>query len=241
MREQADDDLSKFNKNMARNSVSSHGSVECFLAKALERMDTPIVEGEIPVTRLETKLGSEKAEFRMIMQGRDSLSLVAHYAKSSLHNIAANISLGGHARSSQQVVRGIFQQKLKSKVSQDEINRRAGESFSKLQHVAERFGQEFAEKLAHSNSPRRLVDFAVDISPVWDEQAQDLRFFLLEVQYGYAFQRLRSISPSKAQKVQEFKEALAEERRAKQRNKAQQRFVNAIFGSTPEGSPKDSE
>lgn len=190
----------------AAQSVKRRGSVQAFLKQALESMEAPIVEGEIPVTRYRTTIGEEKAEFRMIMQGDDELKLVAHYAKASVNDIAANISLGGRGRTTQQVVRGIFQQQLAGRVSQEDINRRAGESLRNLTDMAETFAREFAHRVGESRAARTLNDFAVDICPVWDAKAMDLRYVLLEVQYGYAFEGLKGVSPSKANVVQNFKD-----------------------------------
>jgi hypothetical protein len=202
----ASDFLGKLFAEKAIQSVSRQGSVEAFLSTALGCMETPIVEEEIPVTRLKTKLGIEKAEFRMIIQDNN---LVAHYAKSSLKDIAANISRGGQGRSSQQVVRGIFQQKLAGRMPQAEINEKAGKSLQKLESSAQTFAREFAKKLTESGSSRNTRDFAVDLCPVWDEKTQDLKFVLLEVQYVYGFSGLEQVSPAKAAQVRAFKDAEA--------------------------------
>lgn len=192
----------------AKDSVHSSGSVEGFLARVLTDMTTPILEEEIPVTRYATRLGLEKAEFRMIMQGRDEPTLVAHYAKASLNDIAANLSLQGGARATEQVIRGIYQQKLKGVVSQEEIHARAGRAIKTLTHSAESFAKEFVKKVRESGSTKDLADFAVDICPVWDGAAEELRYVLLEVQYAYAFEGLVRVAPKKAQQVQQFRDAL---------------------------------
>jgi hypothetical protein len=176
-------------------------------------MKTPIVEEQINATRVRMREGSLKAEFRMIFQGQEELKLVGHYAKASLSDVAANISLGGRGRSTEQVIRAIFQQELKGKVRQAEINQRAGTSFLKVQDVAQTFAREFAKELAKSQSQRRLVDFAIDLIPVWDVETQDLRVFLLEVQFGYRFKGLESISSEKARQVQSFRDELLGKRR----------------------------
>jgi hypothetical protein len=173
------------------------------------------------------------------MQGHDELKLVAHYAKASLSDIAANISLGGRGRATKQVVRGIFQQQLAGVMPQEEINQRAGESLSKLTTMAETFAREFAKEVVKSGVTRSLNDFAVDICPVWDAEAQDLRYVLLEVQYGYAFEGLRHISPEKADEVQEFKdegrkkqEQLREQRKQQQQQDEQkQKLKEALLKS----------
>jgi hypothetical protein len=198
---------------LAKQVLQSSGSVEGFLARVLVHMETPILEEEIPVTRYKTKLGSEKAEFRMIMQGRDEPTLVAHYAKASLNDIAGNISLQGWSRATAQVVRGIYQQKLKGILPQTEINDRAGRALETLTHSAETFAKEFVKRVRESGSKKDLADFAIDICPVWDDARGELRYVLLEVQYGYAFKGLVRVAPKKAQEVQQFRDALRVERK----------------------------
>jgi hypothetical protein len=203
-----------------KKSALKFSSVQGFLVEVLRDMTTPILEENIPVTRYRTKAGSEKAEFRMIFQLRElqgDLELVAHYAKSSLNDIAANISLGGGARATQQVVRGIYQQMLKSQLdkkelTQADINRRAKKSFEDLKKSALEFGRKFAERLATSSGQRELSDFAIDICPVWDPKKQELRFFFLEAQYIYGFTGLQKVHPNLADEVAQFKEQAEKKR-----------------------------
>ncbi len=198
--------IAKMGANSARDSLVSQGSVAGFLARALTSMETPTVEEEIPVVRLNTDVGQEKVEFRMIFQGHEKLNLVAHYTKCSLNEVAANISLNGFARATKEVIQGIFQQKLTGQLPVEAIEQRAAQSFENLERTAERFAQNFAGKLSEATRTAQLKDFAVDLCPVWDEQRMDLKLFLLEVQYRYGFSGLQSLDPEKAAQVVSFKE-----------------------------------
>lgn len=172
------------------------------LGKILWQMETPILEEEIPVARYTTKAGIEKCEFRAIFQGLESPELVATYAKASLKDIAANISIAGRGRHTVQVIRGIMQQNLSGTLEQAEINKRAAQTLKRFEDTVSNFAEQFAAELIETT---RLKDFAVDVVPVWNEEKQDLDFFLLEVQYAYGYKGLTAVDPDSATRVATFK------------------------------------
>ena len=173
-------------------------------------METPIIEEEIPVARYTTKLGVEKCEFRAIFQGLDTPELVGSYAKASLKDIAANISIAGRGRHTVQVIRGIMQQRLEGKYDQTEINSRATKTLERFEQSVTQFATDFADKLS-TITP--LKDFAVDVVPTWNTETDDIDFYLLEVQYAYGYEGLRAVAPGTAAQVTSFKEKKAELRK----------------------------
>lgn len=180
------------------------------LKRILGHMETPIIEEEIPVARYTTKLGIEKCEFRAIFQGSDTPELVGSYAKASLKDIAANISIAGRGRHTVQVIRGIMQQRLEGKYDQTEINSRATKTLERFEQSVTQFATGFADKLS---TVTPLRDFAVDVVPTWNTETDDIDFYLLEVQYAYGYEGLRAVAPGTAEQVTSFKEKKAQLRK----------------------------
>ncbi len=180
------------------------------LQKILKEIETPILEEEIPVARYTTKVGREKCEFRAIFQGIESPQLVATYAKASLKDIAANISIAGRGRHTVQVIRGIMQQNLSGTLEQAEINTKAAQTLKRFEETVGNFARQFTAELT---DPTKLQDFAVDTVPVWNEQTQNIDFYLLEVQYSYGYTGLAAVDPEASSRVTMFKNTLRDAKR----------------------------
>lgn len=193
-----------------RGQILTRCSVTGMVRHALTFMETPIVEEEIPVAKYHTRAGIEKCEFRAIFQGRQNIELVASYAKASLRDVAANISIAGRGRHTVQVIRGIMQQNLKDSHDQETINKRATETLKRFEDSVTDFARKFSEELRPSHA---MNDFAVDIVPVWNNAKQDLDFYLLEVQYGYRHAGLRKVDADAAKRIEAFQVALRKEYR----------------------------
>jgi hypothetical protein len=95
-----------------------------------------------------------------------------------------------------------MQQRLEGKYDQTEINSRATKTLERFERSVTQFATGFADKLS-TITP--LKDFAVDVVPVWNEEKQDLDFFLLEVQYAYGYKGLTAVDPDSATRVATFK------------------------------------
>ena len=199
-------------------------SVTGMLQHALKFMEAPIVEEEIPVAKYRTKMGIEKCEFRAIFQGREDVELVASYAKASLKDVAANISIAGKGRHTVQVIRGIMQQNLQDVHDQETINLRATETLKRFEQSVTDFARKFSEKLRPDYS---MSDFAVDVVPVWNAERNDLDFSLLEVQYVYRHNGLTQVDPASAARVEAFRNSLQNDAR-KKRVKAR---ITSLFRS----------
>lgn len=185
-------------------------SVTGMLQHALKFMETPIVEEEIPVAKYRTKAGVEKCEFRAIFQGREEVELVASYAKASLKDVAANISIAGRGRHTVQVIRGIMQHNLQDTHDQATINKRATETLKRFEHSVTEFARKFSERIRPNDA---MNDFAVDIVPVWNAEKNDLDFYLLEVQYVYRHAGLTQVDPASAKRVEDFQMSLQKDAR----------------------------
>ena len=197
-------------------------SVTGMLKHALKFMETPIVEEEIPVAKYRTKAGIEKCEFRAIFQGREEVELVASYAKASLKDVAANISIAGRGRHTVQVIRGIMQHNLKDTHDQATINRRATETLKRFEHSVTEFARKFSQELQANVA---MNDFAVDIVPVWNAEKNDLDFYLLEVQYVYRHAGLNQVDPAAAKRVEDFRMSLQKDAR---KDRVQTRLRNLL-------------
>ncbi len=183
-------------------------SLPGILGSIIARMESPIIEEEIPVPRVTTPLGLEKSEFRLIFQGDESPKLVAAYAKSSGKEVAANISYGGRGRAIDDVIGDIYDQY--SNHQKSALSNVIAKSRCELLEKAQMFATKFAALHQKAGGFRDMRDFAVDICPVWNEQSQSIDFYLLEVQYRYGFSGLVEVSPEDAQKVQEYKDSLSQ-------------------------------
>ena len=183
-------------------------SLKGVLNKILRRMKSPIVEEEIPIPRVSTELGLEKSEFRLIFQGHKTPELAASYAKSSINEVAANISYGGRGRAIRDVLSDIYSQF--SRLSPLEIQQSLELSHQDLLNAARKFATTFSQQYKAAGGFHDMRDFAVDLCPVWNDQNQSIDFYLLEVQCLYGFSGLMQVSPEDADKVQAFKDRLGE-------------------------------
>lgn len=189
------------------------GSLTNFLASLIDRMEAPIVERAIPVMRLKTEDGGEKIEFRMILQGDETLTVRGNYAKASLNDVAGNISIGANSRKTKDTIKMLYEQELASTHSPEQISQKTETTYDQLIAVAEHLGNSFADSLRHERLGGRnnMNDFAVDICPVWNSASSRIEFHLLEIQYRYGYTGLMNVEPEMAKDVAEYK-AHTEER-----------------------------
>jgi hypothetical protein len=188
-------------------------TMQGFLEELVSKMEFPIVERAIPVMRLITEQGSEKIEYRMILQGRDTLEVAGHYAKASTKLVAANISLGGTGRKTRETLEGLYRQYLATEnPSQELITSKVDTSYEQLVQIANVLGNRYAtEKRAKGKvGSKNLQDFAIDICPVWDDTTKSIQFHLLEIQYSYAYSGLEHAEPEMAAEVTKFRKQLEE-------------------------------
>jgi hypothetical protein len=219
-------------------------SLTDFLVALVERMEAPIVERAIPAMRLRTENGDEKIEFRMILQGDDTLEVTGHYAKASLNDVAGNISIGGYGRRTKEAIAGLCKQELGTIYHDERILGKIDETYNQLLSVAGRFGNTFAKSLREDKLGGRnnMRDFAVDICPVWNPEKHSIEFHLLEVQYGYKYAGLTQVEPEMAHNVGDFRVRLEERLRseaAEAKSRRESRVKMRLFEQLFSGATKD--
>jgi len=192
---------------LAEKRLACTATVVDFLASLIGHMKAPIVERAIPAMRLRTESGREKIEFRMILQGDETLTVAGHYAKASLHDVAGNISIGGYGRRTRDAIEGLYRQELGAHYHEERILKKIDETYNQLISVAEELGNKLAKssKEGSLSATRSMNDFAIDICPVWNKERDSIELHLLEIQYGYASSGLTQVEPQMAANVANFK------------------------------------
>lgn len=167
----------------------------------------PIIEEEI---RYET-INGHRAEFRLICQrvprskSEDEEFEISGYSKVSGNSVSANISLGGHGESVQDVLRGMYSQRMPN-ATEGELSFVVSEAERDMM----RRTKDFAEKVyAHytSNSTLRENgveaprDFAVDLIPRWNNEARKIDYSFLEINNQYGYKGLLEVDQAAAGRV----------------------------------------
>jgi hypothetical protein len=190
----------------AEKSLACTATLVDFLAALIGEMKAPIIERAIPAMRLSTEHGREKIEFRMILQGDETLKVAGHYAKASLNDVAGNISIGGYGRKTRDAIAGLYRQELGARYHDDRISKKIDETYNQLISVAEDLGNKFAKSSKEDSldAARNMNDFAIDICPVWNQEKDSIEFYLLEIQEGYRCTALTQVEPEMAENVANF-------------------------------------
>lgn len=153
---------------------------EKLLAKLIENMESPIAEEEIPMLLI----GGGRAEPRIIYQESSSgeIERQGAYCKKSESRVTANISLGGSGISIDEALR----MALSDVISADELESEVAAARDELFRTCDA-----AAKKLHDSASGIFRDFAIDVGLVWNETANKLDLYLVEVQKSYKFTGLQ--------------------------------------------------
>jgi hypothetical protein len=182
----------QLNKKLEKNKIS----VESLLTAILTSINNPIIEQEIPFETLK----NQRVEFRVICQIDESNSIphvVADYCKMSGDPVAANISIAGHGAFSEEVIRGLYLQRLgitEADSAFHPIDENVEKNLSDMREMVNKFAKHYFEKTG-------IKSFVVDLVPVWNQESSNFEFWLLEFQDKFAFSGLEEIDPEMAASV----------------------------------------
>lgn len=143
-----------------------------------------------------------RAEARLIYQAdaEGKLERTGAYCKFSQSTVAANVSLGGSGMSVEDAIHHIL---IEQEVPAQRLVTMARETLERLTRDVDAFAERFREYRGND-----LNEFAVDVAFVWNKEQEQVDFYLIEVQRGFAFEGLRQVDPEAAVHVEARRMAL---------------------------------